>query len=298
MDALTVVELAALAVAAMLVGFSKTAVSGTGLIAVAVFASVLPARESTGALLPLLLVGDLLAVAAYRRHANWALLARLLPSVAVGILIGYVFISRVDDVVMRRTIGAMVLALAVGRLVQQRHRRGGEDDNAPEDPGDGGVSAGPDAEGDQPAAGRGPAVISDAHGGSDDGVVSGSQTLQGRGGRRVAALLTGSLSGFTTMVANSGGPVMSLYLLSAGAAKMMFLGTAAWFFLVVNLVKVPFSLRLGLIDGGSLAIGAVLAPAIILGAVLGRSIVGRIDDVLFQRLVLAATVISSLYLLR
>ncbi|CAM5743565.1 hypothetical protein SALBM311S_11557 [Streptomyces alboniger] len=51
----------------------------------------------------------------------------------------------------------------------------------------------------------------------------------------------GVLGGFTTMVANAGGPVMSMYLLSAGFRKLGFLGTSAFFFLIVNVSKVPFS---------------------------------------------------------
>ncbi len=55
-------EFAALAAAALLVGFSKTAVSGANTVSLAIFAAVLPARASTGVLLPLLIVGDVLAV--------------------------------------------------------------------------------------------------------------------------------------------------------------------------------------------------------------------------------------------
>lgn len=59
-----------LAVGALLVGLSKTAVPGAGTISVAVFAAVLPAKASTGVLLELLMVGDLFAVYAYRAHAD------------------------------------------------------------------------------------------------------------------------------------------------------------------------------------------------------------------------------------
>ena len=64
-------------------------------------------------------------------------------------------------------------------------------------------------------------------------------------------------TGFTTMVANAGGPVLSLYLLSAGFRKLGFLGTSAWFFLIVNTSKVPFSVGLGLIDARSLLLGVI-----------------------------------------
>ncbi len=70
MSGLTPLDLTALTVAAVLVGFAKTGVGGVVAISVAVFATVLPARESTGALLPLLLVGDLVDVRTYRARGG------------------------------------------------------------------------------------------------------------------------------------------------------------------------------------------------------------------------------------
>lgn len=245
-DELPAASLAALAVAALFVGFAKTAVGGMAGISVAVFATVLPARESTGALLPLLLVGDVVAVGAYRRHARWPLLLRLLPWVVVGVVLGTVFVAYVDDVAMRRTIGVVLLVLVAVRLWERRPR--------------------PSA----PARMRG-------------GSVAGGYGL---------------LAGFTTMVANSGGAVMAMYLLSSRLAVLGFLGTSAWFFLLVNLGKVPFSMGLGLITVDSLALGTVLAPAVLVGAALGRAVIKRIDERLFERVVLVVTVLSSLYLVR
>ena len=62
---------ALLGLAALVVGLSKTAVPGAGTVAVAIFAAVLPAKQSTGTILLLLIVADLFAVLAYRRHTNW-----------------------------------------------------------------------------------------------------------------------------------------------------------------------------------------------------------------------------------
>ncbi len=99
------------------------------------------------------------------------------------------------------------------------------------------------------------------------------------------------------MVANAGGPVMSLYLLSAGFRKLGFLGTSAWFFLIVNTSKVPFSVGLGLIDGPSLLLDAVLVLFVVPGALLGRALAHRINQALFDQLVLAATVVGGVQLL-
>ena len=69
------------------------------------------------------------------------------------------------------------------------------------------------------------------------------------GPHRVAARHLRPLGGFTTMVANAGGPAMSMYFLASRFSVKEFLGTAAWFFALVNLTKLPFSIGLGLITG-------------------------------------------------
>ena len=116
-------------------------------------------------------------------------------------------------------------------------------------------------------------------------------------GRRLDAPVFGALAGFTSMVANAGGPVMSMYLLSAGFRKLGFLGTSAFFFLIVNTSKLPFSAGLGLIDADSLLLDAALVLFVVPGALLGRWAVDRINQRLFERLVIAATVVGGVQLL-
>ena len=84
---------ALLLVGALLVGLSKTALPGVTTIAVAMFAQVLPAKESTGVMLLLLLTGDLPAIWTYRRDADAAMLRRLVPAVVVGVLLGALFLD-------------------------------------------------------------------------------------------------------------------------------------------------------------------------------------------------------------
>ncbi len=116
--------------------------------------------------------------------------------------------------------------------------------------------------------------------------------VQGRVGRAVY----GTLAGFTTMSANAGGPVMSMYLLASDFAVTSFLGTSAWFFFLVNVVKLPFSLSLGVIRPETLWIDLVLAPVVLASAYGGRLLAARMDPVLFGRIVTVLTVLSSLYL--
>jgi uncharacterized membrane protein YfcA len=91
---------------------------------------------------------------------------------------------------------------------------------------------------------------------------------------------------------------MSLYLLSAGLSMLGFLGTTAWFFFLVNLFKVPFSIGLGLISTSSLVGDAALVPFVLAGTYVGRRVVGRLDQKRFESLVLVFTVLSTVPLLR
>ncbi|MBZ4015538.1 sulfite exporter TauE/SafE family protein, partial [Streptomyces purpurogeneiscleroticus] len=199
-------------VAALLAGFSKTALSGVAAVSVALFAAVLPAKESTGALLPLLLVGDVIAVRTYRRHADRPTLRRLFPSVAAGVLGGVAFTALADDTLIRRTIGALLLTITAHHLWQRRRR------TPPTQP------------------------THRTH-----------RTL-----RTLRTPLYGLIAGFATMVANAGGPAMSLYLLASGLGMLGFLGTAAWFFFLVNAFKLPFSAGLGLLTPHTLLLDAAL----------------------------------------
>jgi uncharacterized membrane protein YfcA len=244
---------AVLAGAVVAIGFAKTAVSGTGSLAVAAFALVLPARESTGTILPLLILGDLFAVRFYRRHTDWGLIRRLVPWVGIGIVGGAAFVAAVDDTVMRRTIGLVLLVLTIGQLVT----RGGRLARWLGPPQDGPPST----------------------------------------GHRWAAAVAGVAAGFVTMVANAAGAVMTVYLLLSGLAMLEFLGTAAWFFFLVNLAKLPFSIGLGLVVPGSLLLDLVLAPLVAVGAFGGLWLVRRLDEDQFEKAVLALAAVSAVPLL-
>lgn len=103
----------------------------------------------------------------------------------------------------------------------------------------------------------------------------------------------GILVGLTTMLANAAGPVFGLYLLAVGLPKLEFVGTAAWFFLILNIVKIPFSWSLGLIRLDTLALNAVLIPLIVLGLWVGTRIIRIIPQRLFDSLILVLTGVAS-----
>ncbi len=264
--------LALLAVAALIVGFSKTSIGGLATIAVAIFATVTPARESTAAILLLLITGDVVAVAHYRRDCDWSLLVHLLPSVLPGILLGTWFLAVVDDGVLRRSIGAMLAVMAVIQLLTRW--RASRADLA---------ARAARIHQTQPAVPGGAAPPPD-------------QPLPVRTSR-AASIGTGVLAGFTTMTANAAGAVMALYFVANRVDKRRFLGTSSWFFLSINLVKVPFSAGLGLYTQTTLLRTLVLAPIVVVGALVGVRVARRMSQARFDTAVLAASVLSAAALL-
>lgn len=239
---------AALAVAAVTIGISKTALPGGSILAIALFAAVLPARTSTAATLLLLMVGDLFALTAYRRHAHWPTLLRLAPAVIAGLLVGFAFLALAGDGVVRRAIG-VILLLMIAVTLWRRWRHSRADTAAP------------------PSSGI---ILAGAY---------------------------GTLGGFTTMVANAGGPVMSMYFLATRTPVQVFLGTSAWFFAIINVIKVPFLAGLGLFETPVLLMDAVLAPLVVVGALLGLRVARRMNQRVFDRIVIALTILGAVYLL-
>jgi uncharacterized protein len=237
---------ALLAAGAFFSGLSKTGIAGLGVLSVALFANALPARVSTGALLPLLVCADFFGVAFFRKHAEWPHLWKLFPWVVLGILLGCFALGRFSNAEAQRTIGAILLAMVTLQFWRQRQ------------PGD--------------LAARLPHT-----------------------GWFVA--LTGIAAGFATMTANAAGPLMVLYLLAIGLPKLALVGTGAWFFLIVNVFKVPFSLHLGLITVDSLKMDALLCIPMVPGALLGPVILKRINQSAFESMVLVFTILAAIRLL-
>jgi uncharacterized protein len=230
---------------AMLIGISKSGLPGVGVLAIPLFAGLIPARASTGFILPMLIVGDVIAVAYYHHHAVWRHLVRLFPWAVAGILAGWLALGRLNDAQIRPLIGGIVLVMLA--LNAWRTRRPDLDD-----------------------------VIPHAW---------------------WFAAVVGLLAGFTTMVANAAGPILFIYLLAMRLPKTAFLGTAAWYFCLLNAFKVPFSASLGLINAGSLRFNLLLAPAILLGSWLGIRFARRVPEKAFNRLVLILAAVAAVRLL-
>jgi hypothetical protein len=235
-----------LAVAAFCSGLSKTGITGLGILPVVMFANLLPARESTGAILPLLLCGDVFGVIYFRKHASWPHLGRLFTWVILGVIVGYFALRSVNNLEVKRLIGVILLAMMA--LHWWRGRRP-------------------------------------------------SDLAQGLPRSMWFTALMGLLAGFATMVANAAGPVMVLYLLAIKLPKLVFIGTAAWFFLLVNVFKVPLSGSLGLITRDTLLMDAVLLFALVPGALLGPRLLKHMNQAVFEKMALILTLAGTIRLL-
>ena len=95
------------------------------------------------------------------------------------------------------------------------------------------------------------------------------------------------------MIGNAAGPVMSVYLLSMRKEKMEYIGINAWFFLVVNLQKVPFQIfAWDNINWGSFSLNLLMLPVIGIGALLGIRMVKLFPEKAFRRFIQFVTILS------
>jgi uncharacterized membrane protein YfcA len=108
----------------------------------------------------------------------------------------------------------------------------------------------------------------------------------------------GFMAGLTSMMANAAGPIMVIYLLAMKLPKVAFVGTSAWFFFVVNWLKVPFSRKLNVMTPESLKLDLMMLPVIAIGAVLGILFLKRIPQKAFNtvmQILAAAAAVKLLF---
>ncbi|MBS1557360.1 MAG: sulfite exporter TauE/SafE family protein [Bacteroidetes bacterium] len=108
-------------------------------------------------------------------------------------------------------------------------------------------------------------------------------------------MLAGFLGGFTSMVGNLAGTVMAVYFLSMRLPKNNYIGTTAWFFLVMNWFKVPFHVwHWHTIKNDSWVFALMLTPVILLGAFAGIWLVKKMSDQTYRWFIVAMTLVAAL----
>ncbi|MEO6053778.1 MAG: sulfite exporter TauE/SafE family protein [Chthoniobacterales bacterium] len=230
--------------AALCVGMGKAGFSGMGVLAIILMATILPAKQSTGVILPMLIFADIFAVLLYRKHAVISHVWRLIPPAFIGIVCGFFLMPLIPAEAFGKFIGWITLIISVLFLIQK-------------------------------ASGQ-LEKIAAAH--------------------PAVAWPTGWAAGVTTMLANAAGPIMTVYLLACRLPKFEFVGTGAWYFFILNIVKVPFSAYRGLINGSSLLFDIAMAPCVLIGIGLARYFLGKIPQLAFDYLMLGFSILASLWL--
>lgn len=99
--------------AALFIGLTKAGFGGFGLLIVSLMAMILPPKESTGAVLPLLIAADLMAVWGFRHHANWKEIRALLPATLPGLIAGWWLLDVIPGRIFGHILGEMILAMMV-----------------------------------------------------------------------------------------------------------------------------------------------------------------------------------------
>jgi len=242
---LTPLEILLITIGATGIGFSKSGFAGVGMIHVIIFAFVFGARESTGILLPLLIVGDIFAVRLFGAEVQWKYVRRLLGPTLAGIIVGWQLMAHLDERHFKPLVGLIILSLTIMQMARLWR----------------------------------------------------PQLFEHVPHARWFAMSLGFFAGITTMLANAAGPVIALYLLSVALPKYQLIGTSAWFFFVVNVIKLPFSASLGWITVDTLLLNLAFAPAVGLGMLVGRWLVRRLPQRLFDSILLVCTAALALRLI-
>jgi uncharacterized membrane protein YfcA len=230
---------------AFLIGMSKTGVPGVSMAVIPILAILFGGKQSTGILLPILIMADVFGVSYYHRHANWKHVLRALPWAIAGILIAMVVGNYINDKEFKQLI-ALVIFASIGLMIwRDRHHKTDQIPN-----------------------------------------------------NWTFAAIMGLGGGFATMIGNAAGPIMAIYLLALRLPKKEYIGTAAWFFFIINLFKFPLHLfSWHTIDWTTLRLNLITIPFIAMGALSGIWLVKKMPENWYRWVVIAVTILSALLML-
>lgn len=240
----TYTEVGLFLIVALFIGASKTGVHGAGMMAVPLLAIVFGGQKSSGVMLPLLCLADVIGVWYYHRHASWVHLKKLFPWAVVGTFLGTWVGGVIDDQAFKIMMAGIIL-ISVGIMIwlERGHR-----EDVPD--------------------------------------------------HYWFAALTGVAGGFTSMIGNLAGSVMAVYLLSMRLPKNAFIGTAAWFFMVMNWFKIPFHVfAWRTLDWDTFFLALATVPLICLGAYLGILIVKKLSERNYRWFIISMTIIAAIVML-
>lgn len=230
--------------AAFVIGLSKAGIKGIAVINVTFMALAFGAKESTGMVVPLLVLADIFAVIYYNRHTQWNYVFKVLPWMIFGVLIGVVVGKDLPESLFK--IGMSIIILITVFMMYWWDRR----------------------------------------------------KIQTVPRHWAFASSIGIVAGITTMVGNLAGAFSNIYFLAMRLPKNHFIGTAAWLFLIVNSIKLPFHIFVwGTITEETLLLNVKLLPGILLGFLIGIKIIKLIKEAFFRKMILVLTALGAILIL-
>jgi uncharacterized membrane protein YfcA len=265
MELLNLTHWSLLALGSLIMGMSKGGLPGAGNLTVAIYALALEdalgpvgVPLSVGLLLPVLIAADLTATLVYRKHTDWKFIIRLLPCFIIGTILGWL----VFDYFQGGDDKVRQLKYVIGGILLSMtvlHF-----------------------------------IVKFRKRVSPNNIFE--EGIMPKGSI-VLGLFFGLLGGVATMLANAAGPVAQLYLLAMGLPKYAFIGTSAWLFLIVNVIKIPFMVDLQIITLDSMSVSWWMFIPAIIGAAIAPMIVKYINQNLFERLVWFFIVLAGIRML-
>ncbi|MGK0493954.1 MAG: putative membrane protein YfcA [Maribacter sp.] len=230
--------------AAFVIGLSKAGIKGVAVINVTFMALAFGAKESTGMVVPLLILADIFAVIYYNRHTQWKYVFKLLPWMIIGVLIGVYVGKDLPEPLFK--IGMAIIILVTVFMMYWWDRKK-------------------------------------------------IKTVPKHWSFSSAI---GIVAGITTMVGNLAGAFSNIYFLAMRLPKNHFIGTAAWLFLIVNIIKLPFHIFVWeTISKETLLLNVKLLPGIIIGFLVGIKIISLIKEAFFRKMILVLTALGAILII-
>jgi uncharacterized membrane protein YfcA len=230
--------------AAFVIGLSKAGIKGIAVINVTFMALAFGAKESTGMVVPLLILADIFAVIYYNKHTQWKYVFKLMPWMIIGLLIGVYIGKNLPESLFR--IGMAIIILITVFMMYWWDRK--KIKTVPQ------------------------------HWSFSSAI--------------------GIIAGVTTMVGNLAGAFSNIYFLAMRLPKNHFIGTAAWLFLIVNIIKLPFHIFVWeTISKETLLLNMKLLPGILIGFLVGIKIISLIKEAFFRKMILVLTALGAILIL-
>jgi uncharacterized membrane protein YfcA len=109
--------------------------------------------------------------------------------------------------------------------------------------------------------------------------------------------ITGAFAAVSSTLAHAAGPIIAMYLLPLNLDRQLYVGISALYFFILNTAKLPAYYASGQFSHASILFTAKFLPLVFAGAIFGRWINKKISDRVFTKVVYAITFALGWYIL-